>query len=79
MALLGSPAVLVLDEPCCGCDPPSRAAIHTALRRQAAAGAALLVTLHDVAEAEQVGGTTANCSFVIMSSYCRMLLMVPHV
>ncbi|KTS30718.1 ABC transporter [Methylobacterium indicum] len=53
-ALLGEPALVLLDEPTQGVDQAARAAIHAVLERLPAAGAALLVATHDFAEAERL-------------------------
>ncbi|KMO30848.1 ABC transporter [Methylobacterium variabile] len=54
VALLGEPALVLLDEPTQGVDQAARAAIHAVLERLPAAGAALLVATHDFAEAERL-------------------------
>lgn len=54
VALAGSPALVVLDEPTSGVDVESRMALWGALRTvQDSNGAAFLVTTHDLGEAEQ--------------------------
>jgi ABC-2 type transport system ATP-binding protein len=50
--LLGTPPVLLLDEPTVGVDPQSRERIFGAVRAHAAAGAALLYSTHHMDEAE---------------------------
>lgn len=52
--LLGSPPVLLLDEPTVGVDPQSRERIVETLRNDAQAGAALLYSTHLMEEAEQL-------------------------
>src|SRR4051812_8167531 len=52
-ALLGDPAVLILDEPTNGLDPPGIAWVRTLLRRQATEGPAVLVSSHVLAEVAQ--------------------------
>jgi ABC-2 type transport system ATP-binding protein len=52
-ALLGGPDVLVLDEPTNGLDPPGIRWIRRLLREQAAAGRAVLVSSHLLAEVAQ--------------------------
>lgn len=48
-ALLGTPAALILDEPFTGLDPLARERAVAAVRRAAAGGAAVLLSLHDAA------------------------------
>jgi ABC-2 type transport system ATP-binding protein len=52
-ALLGDPSVLILDEPTNGLDPPGISWIRALLREQAAAGRAVLVSSHVLAEVAQ--------------------------
>ncbi len=52
-ALLGDPAVLVLDEPANGLDPAGMAWLRDLLRRRAAAGGAVLISSHLLAEIGQ--------------------------
>ena len=52
--LLGSPPVLLLDEPTVGVDPQSLERIVATIRAQAANGAALLYSTHHMDEAEQL-------------------------
>jgi ABC-2 type transport system ATP-binding protein len=53
-ALLRRPALLILDEPGNGLDPAGSRQLRAALRAVAAAGAAVIVALHDMAEAEHL-------------------------
>jgi ABC-2 type transport system ATP-binding protein len=53
VALLGSPALLVLDEPTVGLDPVLRRELWTLFHRLAAAGSAVLVSSHVMDEAER--------------------------
>ncbi|GJD48554.1 Linearmycin resistance ATP-binding protein LnrL [Methylobacterium crusticola] len=59
VALLGEPALVLLDEPTQGVDRVARAAIHAVLERLPASGAALLVATHDFAEAERLADRVA--------------------
>ncbi|GAA4710261.1 ABC transporter ATP-binding protein [Phytohabitans rumicis] len=53
VALIGRPPLLLLDEPTVGLDPHARLALWRLLRSSADAGAAILFTTHDMAEAEE--------------------------
>lgn len=53
-ALLGSPDLLVLDEPTDGIDPLGRAAIREVVRDAAEAGATVFLNSHLLAETEQI-------------------------
>ncbi len=53
-ALLARPPVLVLDEPTSGLDPQSAAHLRDLVRRLRSEGHTILLTTHDMAEAEQV-------------------------
>ena len=61
-ALLGRPALLILDEPSAGVDAESRAVIHGAVRSARADGAAVLVSTHDMDEAEALADRVALMS-----------------
>jgi ABC-2 type transport system ATP-binding protein len=58
-AMLGCPAVLLLDEPTAGADPETRAALLAAVRRRATAGAAVVYTTHYLPELTELGATLA--------------------
>jgi len=59
VGLLGSPDLLVLDEPTVGVDPQSRLLIHEALARLNRAGMSMLYTTHYLKEAEALCGRVA--------------------
>ena len=54
LALVGRPEVLVLDEPTAGMDPEARAATRAIVTAQREAGAAILLTSHDLADVERL-------------------------
>ncbi len=54
LALLGSPRVLVLDEPTTGLDPESRRTVWGLVRQRVADGAAVVLTTHHLEEAEEL-------------------------
>lgn len=53
-ALAGDPAVLLLDEPFAGLDPPARRSLRQEVRAARERGAAVVVASHELAEVEQV-------------------------
>jgi ABC-2 type transport system ATP-binding protein len=59
LALLGDPAVLVLDEPTVGLDPVVRRSIWETLREQRARGRAILLTTHYLEEAQHLADRIA--------------------
>jgi ABC-2 type transport system ATP-binding protein len=54
LALLGRPRALVLDEPTTGVDPEGRQAIHNLISAERDRGCALLLTTHELNEAERL-------------------------
>ncbi len=58
-ALLNQPDVLFLDEPTDGLDPVSAASIRSLIRDEAARGAAILLTTHDMHEADELSDRVA--------------------
>jgi len=58
-ALVNSPEVLFLDEPTDGLDPASSQTIRDIIRDQAAAGVAVLLTTHDMWEADELSNRVA--------------------
>jgi ABC-2 type transport system ATP-binding protein len=54
LAIAHEPRVLFLDEPTAGLDVPSRKELHAVLRELRAAGTAIILATHDMAEAEQL-------------------------
>ncbi len=67
-ALLHRPAVLLIDEPLVGLDPASIQTVREIFRRQAAEGAALLISTHTLSLAEAV------CHRIGIISQGRMLV-----
>ena len=66
-ALVHAPSVLLLDEPTAGVDPQSRARIRDIVRQRARDGAAVLLTTHDMEEAEKV------CDRIAVMDHGRVL------
>ncbi|MGY6019977.1 ABC transporter ATP-binding protein [Streptomyces spinosirectus] len=58
-ALVGSPPLLLLDEPTAGADPETRSALLAAVKARAAAGAAVVYTTHYLPELVDLGATLA--------------------
>lgn len=58
-ALVNAPEVLFLDEPTDGLDPASSQTIRDLVRRQADAGVAVLLTTHDMWEADELSNRVA--------------------
>jgi ABC-2 type transport system ATP-binding protein len=54
LALVGRPWVVILDEPTAGVDPQGRLAIRGVIRELRAAGVCVLLTTHDLEEAERL-------------------------
>jgi len=69
--LLGSPPVLLLDEPTVGVDPQSFESIVVAIRSHAKGGAALLYSTHHMEEAEQL------CDRVVLIDHGRAVATGP--
>lgn len=59
LALIGQPRVLFLDEPTAGVDIHGRLAIREVIREQVAKGVAILLTTHELSEAEIVADRIA--------------------
>jgi ABC-2 type transport system ATP-binding protein len=59
IALVHEPPLLVLDEPTAGVDPQSRAHVRGIIRARAASGCAVLLTTHDMEEAEKLSDRIA--------------------
>lgn len=53
-AIIGRPEVLILDEPTSGLDPTSRAQVHDLLADEIDRGCGVLVSTHDLAEAQKI-------------------------
>lgn len=58
-ALLGAPALLLLDEPTAGADPPTRDSLLAAVRARAAGGAAVVYSTHYLPELTDLDATLA--------------------
>ena len=58
-ALVNAPDVLLLDEPTDGLDPVSAIAIRDVIREEAGRGAAVLLTTHDMHEADSLSDRVA--------------------
>ncbi len=58
-AFINSPSVLFLDEPTDGLDPVSSAAIRKTIKEEAARDAAVLLTTHDMFEADELSDRVA--------------------
>ncbi len=58
-AFINTPDVLFLDEPTDGLDPVTSAAIRTTIEEEAARGVAVLLTTHDMFEADQLADRIA--------------------
>ncbi|MFL5710460.1 MAG: ABC transporter ATP-binding protein [Chloroflexota bacterium] len=54
LALVGRPELLVLDEPTAGMDPEARAATRAIIQAEREAGAAILLTSHDLTDVERL-------------------------
>jgi ABC-2 type transport system ATP-binding protein len=54
LALVGKPDVILLDEPTAGVDPEGRGAVRSVIAEQRARGACVVVTTHELAEAERL-------------------------
>jgi ABC-2 type transport system ATP-binding protein len=59
LALLGRPRVVVLDEPTTGLDPESRRAVWAIVRGLVDRGASVVLTTHDLEEAEELADRIA--------------------
>ena len=59
MSLIGSPPVIVLDEPTTGLDPQARIEVWQAVKELAARGTTVLLTTQDLDEAEQLADRIA--------------------
>ena len=59
LALVGRPDVLVLDEPTAGMDPQARAVVRARIEAERARGTAVLVTTHELGDAERLADRIA--------------------
>jgi ABC-2 type transport system ATP-binding protein len=62
LALVGRPEVVILDEPTAGMDPEARAATRAIVADLRAAGAAILLTSHDLGDVERLADRVAILS-----------------
>ncbi len=62
LALIGRPRVLVLDEPTSAVDPEGRQAVRALVRAEAGRGCAILLTTHELVEAERLADRVAVMS-----------------
>jgi ABC-2 type transport system ATP-binding protein len=67
LALIGDPPLLILDEPTAGLDPAIRADVHDLIVSLRSAGRAILITTHDMAEAQRL------CDRVIVMAAGRIV------
>ena len=72
-ALIGEPAVVLLDEPFSGLDPPSRVAMRSEIESLAARSATVVLTSHDLAEV----GRLATDVFVLDGGKLRAGPLAP--
>ncbi len=70
-ALIGNPPMLLLDEPTSGLDPQSRELVWSTITTARAGGAAVLVTTHNLEEAEDF------CDRVLLLARGRVLVQGP--
>ena len=66
-ALIGEPAVVLLDEPFAGLDPPARRALRGEITRARNRGATVLLASHELGEVERL----ANCAFILDNGTIR--------
>lgn len=66
-ALIGEPAVLLLDEPFSGLDPPARHALRVEIVEARARGAVVVLASHELAEVERL----ANRAFILEGGHLR--------
>ena len=66
-ALIGEPAVVLLDEPFAGLDPPSRRALRREIAEARTRGAVVVLASHELAEIERL----ANRAFILEKGRIR--------
>ena len=71
-ALMGDPAVLVLDEPANGLDPEGIRWLREFLRRYAARGRTVLVSSHNLAEVEQTVDDVVIIAQGLLRAHCTL-------
>jgi ABC-2 type transport system ATP-binding protein len=80
LALLGRPRALVLDEPTSSVDPEGRQVIRDLIRSEQARGCALLITTHELSEAERMANRLVimNRGHVVMQGTLDELSGAPE-
>ncbi|AZR06161.1 ABC transporter ATP-binding protein [Trueperella pyogenes] len=68
-ALIGSPDLLVLDEPTSGLDPAGKLELHDLIAHAADHGTGVLLTTHDLAEAEKLATRIAVINDGVVAAY----------
>jgi ABC-2 type transport system ATP-binding protein len=80
LALLGSPPLLVLDEPTTGLDPVSRRLVWGVIRRAVAGGATVVLSTHYIEEAEQLSdriGVISSGKMIALGALEELLSRLP--
>lgn len=74
-ATIGRPSLLIMDEPTTGLDPKAKAGIHDLISQTADEGTTVLMTTHDLGEAEKIASRVVilNSGRIIASGSAREL------